>query len=77
MKGLHALVTKIIKQTTGQVNEIVQKCIQQIINQGGQQVEQIAPKIIKGAIEELHKTPCRILGRFGKKQLHSISRIIF
>ena len=27
--------------------------MQQIINQGGQQVEKTAPKIIKGAIEEV------------------------
>ena len=76
MKGLNALAPKIIKQATSQVYQIAQKRIQQIINQGGQQVEKIAPKIIKGATEEVYKTPFRLLGRFGKKQLHSIGRKI-
>ena len=53
MKGLDALAPKIIKQSTGQADQIVQRRIQQFINQGGQQVEKIAPKIIKGAIEEV------------------------
>ena len=44
MKGLDALAPKIIKQATGQLNEIAQRRIQQIIYQGGQQVEKIAPK---------------------------------
>ena len=66
MKGLDALEPKIIKQATGQVDQIVQRCIQQIINQGGQQVQKISPKITKGAIEEAYKTPFRLLGRFGK-----------
>ena len=60
MKGLDALATKIIKQATGQVDQITQRRIQQIINQGGQ-------KIIKSAIEEVYKTIFRLLGRFGKK----------
>ena len=76
MKGLNALAPKIIKQATGQLNQITQRRIQQIIYQGGQQVEQIAPKNIKGAIEEVHKTRFRLLGRFGKKELDSISRKI-
>ena len=76
MKGLDALAPKIIKQATGQLNEIAQRRIQQIIYQGGQQVEKIAPKKIKGAIEEVYKTPFRLLGRFGKKQLHSTGRKI-
>ena len=76
MKGLDALAPKIIKQPTGQADQIVQRRIQQFINQGGQQVEKIAPKIIKGAIEEVYKKPFRLLGRFGKKQLYRIGRKI-
>ena len=74
--GLDALAPKIIKQATGQVNQIAQRRIQQIKNQGGQRVEKIAPKIIKGAITEVYKRPFRLLGRFGKKQLCSTGREI-
>ena len=55
MKGLVALAPKILTQATGQVDQMAQ---------GGQQVEKIAPKIIKSAIEEVYKTPFRLLGKF-------------
>ena len=38
MENLNAMAPKIIKQTRNQVDQIVQRRIQQIINQGGQQV---------------------------------------
>ena len=37
-----------------------------MINQSGQQVKKIAPKIIKGAIEQVYKMPFRLLGKFGE-----------
>ena len=55
MKGLVGLAPKIITQATGQVDQIAQ---------GGQQVEKIAPKIIKSTIEEVYKTPFRLVGKF-------------
>ena len=76
MKGLDALAPKLIKQATGQIDQIAQRHIQEIINQGGQQVEKIAAKILKGAIEQVCKTPFGLLGRFGKKTAASICRII-
>ena len=75
MKGLDALAPKLIKQATGQIDQIAQRHIQEIINQGGQQVEKIVAKM-KGAIEKVCKTPFRLLGRFGKKTAASICRII-
>ena len=33
----------------------------------GAEIERVAPKIITGAIEEVHKTPFRLLGNLGKK----------
>ena len=67
MEGLDALASKIIKQAKGQLDQIAPWHIQQVKNQGGQQVEKIAPKVIKGGIEEVYKTPFRLLGRFGTK----------
>lgn len=40
-------------------------------------MERIAPKIIKGAIEEVYKTPFRLLGNLGKKQFAKIKRKLF
>lgn len=60
IKVLDALAPKIIKQATGQLDQIAQRRIQQIMNQGGQ-------KIIKSTIEEVYKTFFRLLSRCGKK----------
>ena len=61
MTQLNAIAPKLVKQTKNQVDQI-----QQIINQSRQQVEKIAPKIIKGAIDEVYKTLFRLLSKFGK-----------
>ena len=52
---------KIISQATGEINEIAQQRIDQIIRSGGAEIKRVAPKIIRGAIEEVYKTPFRML----------------
>ena len=44
---------------------------------GGAEVEHIAPKIIRGAVEEVYPTPFRMLGDLSKKQLQKIERQLF
>ena len=44
---------------------------------GGAEIERIAPKIIKGAIEDVYKTPFRLLGNLGKKHFQTIKRKLF
>ena len=56
-----------ITQATGEINKIAQERIDQIVQSGGSEIERVAPKIIKGAIEEIYKTPFRLLGNSGKK----------
>ena len=48
-------------------NKIAQQRIDQAIRTGGAEIEQVAPKIIRGAIKEVYKTPFRLLGNLGKK----------
>ena len=67
----------IINQATGEINKIAQQRIDQIIRSGGAEVERIAPKIIREAIEEVYKTPFRLLGNLGKKQFEKIKRKLF
>ena len=67
----------IINQATGEINKIAQQRIDQIIRSGGAEVERIAPKIILEAIEEVYKTPFRLLGNLGKKQFEKIKRKLF
>ena len=59
----------IINKATSDINKIAQERIDQAIKTGGAEVERIAPKIIRGAIEEVYKTPFRLLGNLGKKQV--------
>ena len=48
-------------------NKIAQQRIDQAIRTGGAEIERVAPKIIRGAIKEVYKTPFRLLGNLGKK----------
>ena len=68
---------KMITQAMGEINKIAQERIDQIVRSGGAEIERVAPKIIKGAIEEVYKTPFRLLGNLGKKQFQKIKRKLF
>ena len=63
---------KLISQATGEIKKIAQQRIDQVVRSGGAEIERVAPKIIRGAIEEVYKTPFRLLGNLGKKQFQKI-----
>ena len=65
---------KMITQAPGEINNIVQERIDQVVRSRGAEIERIAPKIIKDAIEEVYKTPFRLLGDLGKKEFQKIKR---
>ena len=65
---------KMITQATGEINKIAQERIDQVFRSGGAEIERVAPNIIKGAIEEVYKTPFGLLGNLGKKQFEKIKR---
>ena len=67
----------IISKATSDINKIAQERIDQAIRTGGAEVERIVPKIIRGAIEEVYKTPFRLLGNLGNKQFQKIKQKIF
>ena len=71
------IVPNIIKNTSNNINKIVKERIDQAIKTSGSEIERIAPKIIRGAIEDVYKTPFRLLGNLGKKQFQKIKRKIF
>ena len=66
----------IIKTATNDINSITEQRINQIISQGGKEVERVVPKILRGAIEDVYQTPFRLLGNFGKQQLNKTKRKI-
>ena len=67
----------IISKATADINKLAKQRIEQAIRDGGAEIERIAPKIIRGAIEEVYKTPFRLLGNLGKKHFMKIKRRLF
>ena len=67
----------IISKATSDIDKIAKDRIDQAIKNGGAEVEQIAPKITRGAIKEVYKTPFRLLGDLGKKQFSKIKKKLF
>ena len=74
MKGLDTIAPKLINQTLKEVDRVAEARIRQLINKGDKQVKKIAPKIIRGAIEDVYKKPFRLLGNFGNKKLAQVKR---
>ena len=71
------VASKIISQATGEINKIAKQRIDQVVRSSRAEIERVAPKIIRGAIEEVYKTPFRLLGNLGKEQFQKIKRKLF
>ena len=67
----------IINKATSEINKIAQDRIDQVIKNGGAEIERVAPKIIRSAVEEVYKIPFRLLENFGKKQFQKIKQKMF
>ena len=67
---------RIIKQATSQIDKIAQDRINQVIRSGGAEIERVLPKILCVAIQDVYKTPFRLLRNFGKQQLNKVKRKI-
>ena len=66
----------IIKNASKEIKDMAQQRINQIISQGGKEVDRVLPKILRGAIEDIYQTPFRLLGNFGKQQLNKLKNKI-
>ena len=66
----------IIKGATYDINNIAKQRIDQIISQGGKEIERVLPDVLRGAIEDVYQTPVRLLQNFGKQQLNKLKRKI-
>lgn len=60
----------IIKNASSKINNIAKQRIDQVIPQGGKEMECVLPKILRGAIEDVYQIPFRLLGNFGKQWLN-------
>ena len=68
---------QVLSKMQGQIDRIAKNIIEQLIRTGGTEIERVTPKIIRGAIEEVYKTPFRLLGNLGKEQFQKIKRRLF
>ena len=68
---------KMITQATEEINKIAQDRIDEIVRWGTAKIERVAPKVIKGSIEEVYKTPFRLTGDLGKKLFQKIKRKLY
>ena len=66
----------LIKNASSEINNIAQQRINQVIRQGGQEIEHVLPKVLREAIEDVYHTLFRLLRKFGKQQLQNIKRKI-
>ena len=67
-------IAGLIQNTTNQVHLIAQKNIARAVSQEGKEVERVAPVVIKKSIEELYKSPFRLLGIFDQQKYHAALR---
>ena len=74
MKGLDTLASKLINQASKEIDKIAEARIKQVINSGGQQIQKLELHIIWGAIEDVYKTPFRLLGKLGKQTFSQLKR---
>ena len=74
MKGLDTLAAKLINQAPKEIGKIAEARIRQVVNSGGPQIQKIAPQIIQGAIEDVYKTPFRLLGKLDKQKFSQLKR---
>ena len=66
---------RVIKAATNDINNIANGRINQIILQGGKEVERVLAKILRGAIEDVYQTPFRLLDNFVKQRLNKFKKI--
>ena len=56
---------------------IAARRINQLTYRTANEIQRIVPGIIKGAIEEVYKTPFQLLGQFGTKKYKQIKKKLY
>ena len=66
----------LIKNASSEINNIAQQRINQMISQGGREIERVLPRILRRAIEDVCSTSFQILGNFGRQQQQKLKHKI-
>ena len=67
-QNLDKTAPALIQNLKGELNDVLQQRIHQVITEGGAQLKEVGPQLLKGAIEDAYKTLFRLLGNFGNKK---------
>ena len=73
-KNLDKIAPALIQSLKGELNNVLQQRIHQVITEGGAQLTEVGLQLLKGAVEDVCKTPFRLLGNFGKSKLAEVKR---
>ena len=57
---------------TNDINNIAKESINQVISQGGKEMECVLPKILRGAIKDVYQASFRLLGNSEKQKFNQI-----
>ena len=68
-KNLDKTAPALIQNLKGELNDILQQRIHEVIAEGGPQLKEVEPQLLKDSIENACKTPFRLLGNFGRTKL--------
>ena len=74
MNRVNELAPELIRTATRDLDMVAARRINQIAHRSGETIQRIAPGTIRGAIEELYRTPFRLLGAFGRKKYHKMKQ---
>ena len=74
---LRNLAPQVISRSSRELDAIAARRINQLTRTTANEVQRIAPGIIKGAIEEVYKTPFRLLGRFGTNKYNQLKKKLY
>ena len=73
-KNLDKTRPAFIQNLKGELNDVLQQRIHQVITEGGAQLKEVRPQLLNGAIEDAYKTSFRLIGNFGKSKLAEAKR---
>ena len=65
-----------LQVSSSEINNVAEQKRNQIISQGGKEIERVLPNILRGAIEDMFQTHFCLLGKIGKQQLRKLKNKI-
>ena len=71
------LAPKLINRTSRELDAIAARCINQLTKNTANEIQRIAPGIIRGAIEEFYRTPFRLLGKFDRNKYNQLKNRLY